>query len=468
MVKNRKNLITNKYAFVSKIDLFEWFVYFVALSWISLVYFRPKIEIIMLVSLTIILFNVKKEKNYLKDYMCIAIYSIILIPISIITLNKDKIFTQGDYKMHFIAIKTFVKDSNVTLYNQYFFENDIGYWYHLEEFFYPNTSHFIVSFFAKYLQLDPQMIFLLFFSFTAFFLWPKNLYQTIKVINKKEKYSSINVTLMILTLNLFIFYCFIFGGLPLLIGFVIAIFLFRVNILEREINAMDLIKKLTIALPLILIHPSSLVIYIILILIQFSNITRLKKLRGKNYKYSYIFILLTSCLIFMIILFNGRNIIINFTSSQSAPTFETNRISFGNIDRVVENLYKYFGSGYSIEILPLLLIIILILKFKNILHFKNNDNSKYLFASTFLMLFSFTVGLNIEVLHTIGRFLTAGFNSHPSRIYGFFVFTFALLISKLDLGRIKFLRTSFFNSFIWLCLAISLNIISILEIIKTN
>jgi hypothetical protein len=231
---------------------------------------------------------------------------------------------------------------------------------------------------------------------------------------------------------------------------------------------MDLIKKLTIALPLILIHPSSLIIYIILILIQFSNITRLKKLRGKNYKYSNIFILLISCLIFMIILFNGRNIIINFTSSQSAPIFETTRISFGNIDRVVENLYKYFGSGYSIEILPLLLMIILILKFRNILHFKNNENSKYLFASTFLMLFSFTVGLNIEVLHTIGRFLTAGFNSHPSRIYGFFVFTFALFISKLDLERIKFLRTSFFNSFIWLCLAISLNIISILEIIKTN
>ena len=229
MVKNRKNLITNKYAFVSKFDLFEWFVYFVALSWISLVYFRPKIEIIMLVSLTIILFNVKKEKNYLKDYMYIAIYSIILIPISIITLNKDKIFTQGDYKMHFIAIKTFVKDSNVTLYNQYFFENDIGYWYHLDKFFYPNTSHFIVSFFAKYLYFDPQLIFLSFLSFTAFFLWPKNLYQTIKIINEKEKYSSINVALMILTLNFFIFFCFIFGGLPFLIGFVMAIFLFRVN-----------------------------------------------------------------------------------------------------------------------------------------------------------------------------------------------------------------------------------------------
>jgi hypothetical protein len=468
MVKNKKNLIAKKYAFVSKFDLIEWFVYFVALSWISLVYFQPKIEILVIVSLLIICVCIKKEKEYLRDFNFIFLYSIILTILSTILLNKEKIFNQGDYKMHFIAIETFSKRSSINLYNQYLYDDGIGYWYHMDKIFYPNTSHFIVSTFVKNFDLDLQMTFLLFLSITAFYLWPKNLYQTIKIINEKKNYSTTNVTLMILTLNFFTFFSFFFGGLPFLIGFVMAIFFFRVNILGRKINSLNLIKKLTIALPLFLIHPSSLFIYIILVLIQFSNITRLKKLSGAPLKYSNINKLLISILIFIIILYYGRNFIINLTNSQSAPTFETNRISLENIDRILENLYKYFASGHSIETLPLLLIIILILKFKKILNFKNNENYKYLFASTFLMLFSFTVGLNIELLHNIGRFLTAGFNSHPSRIYGLFVFTFALFISKLDLGRIKFLRTSFINSFIWLCLAISLNIISILEIIKTN
>ena len=468
MVKNRKNLITKRYAFVSKFDLIEWFVYFVALSWISLVYFRPKIEIIVLVSLLIIIFNVKREKNYLKDYIYIAIYSMILIPISIITLNKDKIFNQGDYKMHFIAIKTFVKDSNITLYNQYFFENDIGYWYHLEKFFYPNTSHFIASFFAKYLHLDPQLIFLSFLSFTAFFLWPKNLYQTIKSVNKEEKYSSINVTFMILSMNFFVFLNFFFGGLPFLIGFVMAVFLFRVNVLGKEINAIKLIKNLTISLPLFLIHPSSLFMYIILLLIHICNISKLRRSTSQPKKYLIITKVLISFLIFMSILILCKNIIINFTNSQSAPIYGTNRISTDTIDRIVSNLYRYFASGYSITIFPILLIIILSLRFKKILYLNNNDNFKYLFVSTFLILSSLTVGLNIELLHYIGRFLTAGFNSHPARIYGFFIFTFALFISKLELGKIKFLRTSPLKSFLWLCIVISLNLISIIEILKSN
>ena len=463
MVKNRKNLITKKYAFVSKFDLIEWFVYFVALSWVSLVYFRPKIEIIILVSLLIILFNVKKEKNYLKDYIYIAIYSMILIPISIITLNKDKIFNQGDYKMHFIAIKTFVKDSNVTLYNQYFFENDIGYWYHLEKFFYPNTSHFIASFFAKYLYLDPQLIFLSSLSFTAFFLWPKNLYQTIKIINEKEKYSSINVTLMILTLNFFIFFCFIFGGLPFLIGFVMAVFLFRVKVLGKEINAINFVKNLTISLPLFLIHPSSLFMFFVLLFIHIYNFPKLKILTSERNKYLIVTRALISSLIFLGILILCKNLIINFTNNQSAPIYGTNRISVDNIDRIASNLYQYFASGYSITAFPLLLIIILSLRFKKILHLNNNENLKYLLVSIFLILASSTVGLNIDILHNIGRFLTAGFNSHPLRIYSLFVFTFALFISKLDLGKIKFLRTSSLNSFSWLMVAISFNLVSLLN-----
>jgi|688.fasta_scaffold16276_4 hypothetical protein len=465
MVKNRKNLITNKYAFASKFDLIEWFVYFVALSWISLVYFRPKIEIIVLVSLLIVLFNVKKEKDYFKDFLYIPIYSIILITISTISLNKDKIFIQGDYKMHIIAIKTFIKDSNVALYNQYFFENDIGYWYHLEKFFYPNTSHFIVSFFAKYLHLDPQLIFLFFLSITAFFLWPKNLYQTIKMINKKEKYSSVNVTLMILTLNLFVFFNFFFGGLPFLIGFVMAVFLFRVNILGKEINAINLIKNLTVSLPLFLIHPSSLFMYIILLFLHTYNFPKLVNLTIRRYKFLIVTKVLISSLIFLSILILCKNIITNFINSQSAPIYGTNRISADTIDRIVSNLYQYFASGHSITIFPILLIIILSLMFKKIIHLNNNDNFKYLFVSSFLILSSLTVGLNIEILHYLGRFLTAGFNSHPARIYGFFIFTFALFISKLDLEKIKFLRTSSLNSFLWLCLAISLNIISIIEIL---
>jgi hypothetical protein len=201
MVKNRRNLITEKFAFVSKYDLIEWFVYFVALSWISLAYFRPKIEVLVTVSLLIISIAMKKEKENFRDYKYISLYSIILIIVSTILMNKEKILNQGDYQMHFIAIETFSRRSNVSLYNQYIFENDIGYWYHLDKIFYPNTSHFIVSIFVKYLNFDLQTIFLFIFSFIAFYLWPKNLYQTIKIINEKEKYSSINVTLMILTLN---------------------------------------------------------------------------------------------------------------------------------------------------------------------------------------------------------------------------------------------------------------------------
>jgi hypothetical protein len=414
-------------------------------------------------SLLIIFFSVKKEKNYLKDYIYIAIYSIILIPISIITLNKDKIFNQGDYKMHFIAIKTFAKDSHVTLYNQYFFENDIGYWYQLEKFFYPNTSHFIVSFFAKNLQLDPQMIFLSLLSFTAFFLWPKNLYQTIKIINKKEKYSSVNVTFMILTLNFFVFFNFFFGGLPFLIGIVMAIFLFRVNVLGKKINTMNLIKNLTISLPLFLIHPSSLFMYIILLFLHICNIPKLKMLTSERNKHLIVTRVLILSLIFLGILILCKNIIINFTNSQSAPIYGTNRISVDTIDRIASNLYQYFASGHSITTFPLLLIIILSLRFKKILHLSNNENLIYLFVSTFLILASLTIGLNIEILHYIGRFLTAGFNSHPARIYGFFIFTFALFISKLDLGKIKFLRTSSLTSFLWLTIAISLNLISLLN-----
>jgi hypothetical protein len=168
-------------------------------------------------------------------------------------------------------------------------------------------------------------------------------------------------------------------------------------------------------------------------------------------------------LIFLGILILCKNIIINFTNSQSAPIYGTNRISVDTIDRIASNLYQYFASGHSMTTFPLLLIIILSLRFKKILHLINNENLIYLFVSTLLILASFTVGLNIEILHYIGRFLTAGFNSHPARIYGFFIFTFALFLSKLDLGKITFLRTSSLNSFSWLMVAISLNLISLLN-----